>query len=141
MKNFKSFLKEHPSWDHPENPVGKDITDPVIVAKINALMSACTDGIHKDIGEGAVRQIRSSLAKMGLTFGEVSPMLGEDGKQILQLTLYGGRFGKDTDTPHDQFMEDDGLSNKVEGGLNLCLYYGTDDTNTFSMSAEIKSGS
>ena len=33
MKNFKSFLKEHPSWDHPENPVGKDITDPVIIAK------------------------------------------------------------------------------------------------------------
>ena len=140
MKNFKSFLKEHPNFTHAENPIGKDITDPEIVAKINALMSACTGGVHVDLGESAVRQIRTSLAKLGLTFGEVSPMLGEDGKQVLPLTLYGGRFGKDTDTPHDQFMEDDCLSNKIEGGLNLCLYYGTDGAQSFSMSAEIKPG-
>ena len=39
------------------------------------------------------------------------------------LTQHGGRFGKDENTPYDEFLNDDGISNQVEGGLSLKIEY------------------
>ena len=66
-------------------------------------------------------------------------MMTEDkGEMSLPLTLFGGRFGKDTDTPHNEFIDDDGLSNKIEGGLSLNITYETTDTNQCRLRASIK---
>jgi hypothetical protein len=35
------------------------------------------------------------------------------------LTQWGGRFGKDLSTDFDEFVNDDGISNRKEGGLSL----------------------
>ena len=37
--------------------------------------------------EIAIRQIRTSLSKIGLTFGQVPPMMEESGDLVLPLTL------------------------------------------------------
>ena len=88
----------------------------------------------------ALTRIRGSLSNIGLTF----PSIGEDmmtedkGEMSLPLTLFGGRFGKDTDTPYNEFIDDDGLSNKIEGGLSLNITYETTDTNQCRLRASIK---
>ena len=41
----------------------------------------------------------------------------------LQMNSFGGRFGKDGNTPIDEFLDDDGISHIVEGGLKLKVDY------------------
>ena len=82
--------------------------------------------------------MRESLSKIGLTFDQVPVMEGQSGSFELPLTLYGGRFGKDVDTPHDEFVEDDGISNQKEGGLALVLNYEMNEDNSCRLTASIK---
>ena len=56
----------------------------------------------------------------------------------MPLTLFGGRFGKDIDTPHNEFLEDDGVSHKVEGGLSLNISYEMTETNQCRLRARIE---
>ena len=50
-------------------------------------------------------------------------MTEKSGSFDLPLTKFGGRFGKDLDTPTDEFLNDDGISHMVEGGLALKIQY------------------
>ena len=87
--------------------------------------------------EEAITKIRHSLGMMHLQFGQ--PDLSEDkGSLSLPLTAYGGRFGKLPETPHNEFMEDDGLSDKIEGGLKLNFTYEKVEHNLFRIITEIK---
>jgi hypothetical protein len=56
--------------------------------------------------------------RIGLTFPKVELPEGND-SVTLPLEQFGGRFGKDTDTPFDEVINDDGISNRKPGGLNL----------------------
>ena len=137
MKKFKKFMTEHPSYNNIVNddPIG--FGDPMVIKKINALMGKLTQEQFTD-GEPVVRQIRSSLSKIGLTFDEVPPMSEDSGSYSMPLTLYGGRFGKLPNTPIDEFVNDDGLQDQVEGGLSLELRYETMENNCTWIHAEIK---
>ena len=73
--------------------------------------------------EHALNKLRSSLSRVGFSFGEIPEMTEKSGSFELPLTLFGGRFGKDTDTPHDEVVNDDGISHMVEGGLALKIQY------------------
>ena len=55
----------------------------------------------------------------------------------MPLTLFGGRFGKDENTPYNEFLQDDGISNQVEGGLSLNVSYEMTETNQFRIRAKI----
>ena len=37
----------------------------------------------------------------------------------MPLSQWGGRFGKDLDTNYDEFVNDDGITNRIAGGLSL----------------------
>ena len=74
MKDFKSFMAEHPSYDASMNFSAGGFGDPMVIKKLNALMGKLTYGEQFSSGEPVVRQIRSSLSKIGLTFGEVPNM-------------------------------------------------------------------
>ena len=50
-------------------------------------------------------------------------MEGASGTFDLPLTRFGGRFGKDENTPYDQFLDDDGISHIIEGGLTMKIRY------------------
>ena len=130
-------MTEHPSYNNIVNddPIG--FGDPMVIKKINALMGKLTQEQFTD-GEPVVRQIRSSLSKIGLTFDEVPPMSEDSGSYSMPLTLYGGRFGKLPNTPIDEFVNDDGLQDQVEGGLSLEISYEMTEDNCFRINAEIK---
>ena len=137
MKDFKSFMAEHPSYDASMNFSAGGFGDPMVIKKLNALMGKLTYGEQFSSGEPVVRQIRSSLSKIGLTFGEVPNMSEESGSFSLPLTLYGGRFGKLPETPIDEFVNDDGLQDQVEGGLSLEISYEMTEDNCYRINAKI----
>jgi len=138
MQKFKNFMGEGPSYDASMNFAAGGFGDPAVIKKINALMGKMTaEGKQFTDTEPVVRQIRSSLSKMGLTFGEVPPMSEQSGSASYPLTLYGGRFGKLPDTPIDEFVNDDGLQDQLEGGLSLEIRYETTEDNLCWMQAEI----
>jgi len=138
MKKFKNFM-ESPSYDAPVNPAAGGFGDPVVLKKINGLLGRmCMENSNSADLEPVVRQIRSSLSKMGLSFDEVPPMTEDTGTMSYPLKLYGGRFGKLPETPIDEFVHDDGLQDQVEGGLSLEIRYEINDQNTCRMYAEIK---
>ena len=111
------------------------IEDQETLKKINAWVGQIAGSYV--MPEEAVHQLRNALMKIGLTFGEAA-MEGNSGSVELPLTLYGGRFGKDVDTPHDEFVQDDGISHQKEGGLALVLNYSINEDNSFKVTASIK---
>ena len=137
MKDFKSFMAEHPSYDASMNFSAGGFGDPMVIKKLNALMGKLPYGEQFSDGEPVVRQIRNSLSKIGLTFGEVPNMSEESGSFSLPLTLYGGRFGKLPETPIDEFVNDDGLQDHVEGGLSLEISYKMTEDNCYRINAKI----
>lgn len=109
--------------------------DPEVLRKLNAWVGTIAGSYV--IPEQAVRKLRESLSKIGLTFDSI-PVMEGSGSIELPLTLFGGRFGKDVDTPHDEFMKDDGISQQKEGGLALVLNYDMNEDNSYRLTASIK---
>ena len=130
-------MAEHPSYDASMNFSAGGFGDPMVIKKLNALMGKLTYGEQFSDGEPVVRQIRNSLSKIGLTFGEAPNMSEESGSFSLPLTLYGGRFGKLPETPIDEFVNDDGLQGQVEGGLSLEIRYEMTEDNCYRINAKI----
>ena len=118
MKTFRTHLTELVGTSHQDLATDKNINpsafgDPEVLKKINAWVGQIA---------GSYVMPEQAVLKIGLTFDEVN-MTGDSGSVELPLTLHGGRFGKDVDTPHDEFMNDDGISNQVDGGLALRIDY------------------
>ena len=87
MKNFKSFMKEGPSYDAPMNPAAGGFGDPVVLSKINGLLGRmCMENSNSSDLEPLVRQIRSSLSKLGLTSDQVPSLPGATGSASLPCT-------------------------------------------------------
>ena len=142
MKNFKSFIKESGiNTSHQDMAMDKNVnmgvfSDPSVVKKLNAWVGTIAGNYV--LPEDAVHNLRSSLSKIGLSFGEVPMMEGESGSLDLPLTSFGVRFGKGLTTPHDEFEVDDGISHQVEGGLTLVIGYEMQEDNSCRLSARIE---
>ena len=145
MKTFKKFVIDEATFQPTLATLDQDIptgdySDPKVVRALNSFVGtvarATKDGSM--IPEMVVSRMRSSLSKIGLTFGEVPMMEGETGSFDLPLTSFGGRFGKGLDTPYDEFEVDDGISHQVEGGLKLVLGYEMQEDNSYRLTASIK---
>ena len=142
MKNFKSFIKESGiNTSHQDMAMDKNVnmgvfSDPSVVKKLNAWVGTIAGNYV--LPEDAVHNLRSSLSKIGLSFGEVPMMEGDSGSLDLPLTSFGGRFGKGLTTPHDEFEVDDGISHQVEGGLTLVIGYEMQEDNSCRLSARIE---
>ena len=145
MKTFKKFVIDEATFQTTLASLDQDIptgnySDPNVVKALNSFVGtvarATKDGSM--IPEMVVSRMRSSLSKIGLTFGEVPMMEGETGSFDLPLTSFGGRFGKGLDTPYDEVEVDDGISHQVEGGLKLVLGYEMQEDNSYRLTASIK---
>ena len=125
MKNFKQYIEESGGavgiWNQtPTSQDGNDtfdITNASVLKRVNAFVGSIADREYL-IPENAVGQLRSFLMRIGLTFPKVELPEGT-GSVTVPLEQFGGRFGKDTDTPFDEVINDDGISHKKQGGLNL----------------------
>ena len=112
---------------------------PSVIRKINAIIGRyCIEELVDPYS--AIYRIRGSLNNLGLSFDEISDesFVESKGAMSYPLTAFGGRFGKDTDTPHVEFLNDDGLSHMIEGGLSLQISYEKTDTNQCRLRAHIE---
>ena len=139
MKTFKQ-LHEIANTSHQDLAVDKNINpvsfgNPEVVKKLNAWVGTIAGSYV--LPEDAIHKLRSSLAKIGLTFGECN-LEGNNGSLEKPLTLFGGRFGKGLETPYDQFEEDDGISHQKEGGLKLVIGYEMNEDGSTGLTASIK---
>ena len=125
MKNFNRYVTEAGTgaaglWN--QTPITYNQTDPFDVAnpdvlkRINTFVGSIADREYL-IPEAAISQLRNFMLRIGLQFPKVD--LPEGGAISLPLSQWGGRFGKDLDTPYDEFVNDDGITDRVPGGLSL----------------------
>ena len=122
MKNFNQYVTEAPTGRWNQTPVTYNQTDPfdlanpTVLQRVNAFVGSIADREYL-IPEAAVEQLRNFLMRVGVQFPKVD--LPEGGAISLPLSQWGGRFGKDLDTPYDEFVNDDGITDRVPGGLSL----------------------
>ena len=142
MKKFKEVLAETSRQGGGIMPQYGRYTvgySPAVISKINAIIGRYTveDLIDPYV---QIHSIRGTLNNLGLTFDQINEDSFDESKGAMSfpLTAFGGRFGKDVDTPHDEFLNDDGLSHIVEGGLSLHISYEKTDTNQCRLRAHIE---
>ena len=144
MKNFKQYITEVTGatgiWN--QEPVTHnefdpfDVTNPVVLKRINAFVGSIADREYL-IPESAVHQLRNFLMRLGLQFPKVDLPEGK-GDVTVPLSQWGGRFGKDLDTPYDEFVDDDGITNRLDGaGLSLRMEFETLPTGGTKVYAKI----
>ena len=129
MRSFSKFIAEgrgpHTSdqsiaTDNGLNP--SEVDNPRVLKALNAYVGAIAN-MEYILPEHALTKLRNALDRVGYSFGAIPEMTDASGSFSLPLTRFGGRFGKDTDTPHDEVINDDGISHMVEGGLALKIQY------------------
>ena len=128
MKSFKNFLSESGVGTSDQNMASdmginpSEIQNPKVLKTLNAYVGAIAN-MEYILPEHALNRLRNSLSRVGFSFGETPEMTESSGSFDLPLTKFGGRFGKDENTPYDEFLDDDGISHMVEGGLKLSIQY------------------
>ena len=127
MRTFKNFIKENigtsdqnMAVDMGINP--SEIQSPKVLKLLNAYVGAIAN-MEYMLPEHALNKLKEKLGRLGFSFGAIPEMTEKSGSFDLPLTKFGGRFGKDLDTPTDEFLNDDGISHMVEGGLALKIQY------------------
>ena len=127
MRTFKNFIKENVGTsdqnmavDNGINP--SEIQNPKVLKALNAYVGAIAN-MEYMLPEHALNKLKEKLGRLGFAFGAIPEMTEKSGTFDLPLTKFGGRFGKDIDTPTDEFLDDDGISHMVEGGLALKIQY------------------
>ena len=127
MRTFKNFIKENigtsdqnMAVDMGINP--SEIQSPKVLKLLNAYVGAIAN-MEYMLPEHALNKLKEKLGRLGFSFGAIPEMTEKSGSFGLPLTRFGGRFGKDTDTPTDEVINDDGISHIVEGGLALKIQY------------------
>ena len=96
-----------------------NIHDPKVLERVNAFVGSIAEQEYLN-PKAAVEQLASKLRTLGLDM--VIPEMSGNGSVNLEVTQFGGRFGKDIDGSD---IKDDGISHKKEGGLKLNVKYET----------------
>ena len=127
MRTFKNFIKENVGTSDQSMAVDQGINpsqiqNPKVLRALNAYVGAIAN-MEYMLPEHALNKLKEKLGRLGFSFGAIPEMTEKSGSFDLPLTRFGGRFGKDTDTPTDEVINDDGISHIVEGGLALKIQY------------------
>jgi len=127
MRTFKNFIKENVGTSDQSMAVDQGINpsqiqNPKVLRALNAYVGAIAN-MEYILPEHALNKLKEKLGRLGFSFGAIPEMTEKSGSFDLPLTKFGGRFGKDIDTPTDEFLDDDGISHMVEGGLALKIQY------------------
>ena len=143
MKSFKNFLSESGVGTSDQNMASdmginpSEIQNPKVLKTLNAYVGAIAN-MEYILPEQALTKLRSALDRVGYSFGAIPEMTEQSGSFDLPLVRFGGRFGKDTDTPHDEVVNDDGISHIIEGGLALKIQYEMMKNNSCRIFAKIE---
>ena len=129
MKTFK----EHIAIARPVEDGGADvhdIADPTVLKRVNAFVGSIADKEYLNANQ-AISELRQKLARIGVTFPNVEIYEGE-GDISVPLTQWGCSYDPDRDIPSD-----DGISNRVDGGLSINFRYMELDNGTCKVFAKI----
>ena len=142
MKSFSKFLKEGIGTSDQSRATdnginASEIQNPRVLKALNSYVGAIAN-MEYILPEHALEKLRSALDRVGYSFGSIPEMTEQSGSFDLPLTRFGGRFGKDTDTPYDEVINDDGISHMVEGGLALKIQYEMMRNNSCRIFAKIE---
>ena len=108
---------QNPAMDGTDSAL-HDISNDDVVKQLNAFVQSIAMREYVN-PKGALLQLQGKLATIGLSF-DVPEMPGEKGKVVAELTQYGGRYGKDTDTNYDEVINDDGIAHRgIERKLEI----------------------
>tara|TARA_B100000900_G_scaffold367772_1_gene344490 strand:- start:1478 stop:1906 length:429 start_codon:yes stop_codon:yes gene_type:complete len=142
MKTLKDIMNEsgmNPAHNHSKHDSDHDmvdVSDDNVVRRLNSFLGCIADMDHM-LPEQTIEVVRRRLANIGLSF-PTAEIVEDNGNISLPLTQFGGRFGKDIDTPHNEFIKDDGISHRVEGGRSINFVYEKKENGKFKVTAEIK---
>ena len=142
MKSFKNFIKEDVSTSDQNRAVDMNInpsaiSKPMVIRRLNAYVGALAN-MEYMLPEHALNKLKEKLGRLGFSFGRIPEITEKSGSYDLPLSLFGGRYGKDLDTPYDEIVNDDGISNKIEGGLALKIQYEMTSNNSCRVFAKIE---
>ena len=96
-----------------------NIHDPKVLERVNAFVGSIANQEYLN-PKAAMEQLASKLKTLGLDMN--IPEMSGNGSVNLEVTQFGGRFGKDIDGSD---IKDDGISHKKEGVLKLNVKYET----------------
>ena len=141
MKSFKTYLKEVALGTgssgvarYNDGLHGIDSDD--VRARVNTWLEANANMEFKTV-HAALYQLQAKVEQIGLEFNVQAEAAGDSGSLRLPLTQWGGRFGKDTDTPHNVFIDDDGISHRGQA-LVMSIDYERVPTGGFRVSGKIQ---
>ena len=147
MKSFKQFDEAytdrfaHTSAEDDNNHL-VNIHDDKVVQRLNGYVGAINDREYLQ-PEAAIKQLNNKLEIVGLRFAE--PKVDSDkGNATVELTQFGGRYGKTPDNSNgpmsqgDEIENGDGISHKKDGGLKIEFNWEKQDNNQFKVFANLK---
>ena len=106
-----------------------DLSDDSVVEKLNAFVGSI--GMKEYlVPEKAIDELRQKLMRVGINFGDVQ-FTGESGDMSVPLIKHGGVYGKDTDTPPEEIV------NETESGRSINFVYEKLPTGTHKVMAQI----
>ena len=129
MKSFKTYLREvalgtgSAGITSAVEPDFHRIDLDDVRARVNTWLEANCSMEFKTV-EAALVQLSNKVQQIGLDFDVQTEITGDSGSLNLPLSQWGGRVGKDTDTPPSEMLDDDGITHRTEGKeLVLAINY------------------
>ena len=143
MKSFKQYDEAytdrfaHSSAEN-DNAGLFNVQDPASLQKLNGFVGALADKEYIQ-PNAAVEQLAMRLGTVGLNY-TLPKIEGDNGKTVVELTQFGGRYGKTTDSTtsgEGDIVNDDGISHRKEGGLKLEFNWEKQANNTYKVFANL----
>ena len=145
MKSFKQFDESHSTAlnSAEDDNLGLfNVQDERVMQRLNAYVGALSQQEYMQ-PDAAMKQLNNKLNIVGLNF--VEPKIESDkGNATVELTQFGGRYGKTTDnstgamSDGKEIENGDGISHKKDGGLKIEFNWEKQNNNQFMVSAVLK---
>ena len=144
MKSFKQHNESHTvalNSAEDDNLGLFNIQDERAMQRLNGFVGAMAQQEYMQ-PDAAMKQLNNKLNIVGLNF--VEPKIESDkGKATVNLTQFGGRYGKTTDNSNGpmskgkEIENGDGISHKKDGGLKIEFKWEKQENNQFKVFASL----
>ena len=145
MKSFKQFDESHTvalNSAEDDNLGLFNIQDERVMQRLNSFVGAIAQQEYMQ-PDAAMKQLSNKLNVVGLNF--VEPKIESDkGNATVELTQFGGRYGKTTDnstgamSDGKEIENGDGISHRKDSGLKIEFNWEKQNNNQFMVSASLK---
>ena len=145
MKSFKQFDESHTvalNSAEDDNLGLFNVQDERVMQRLNAYVGALSQQEYMQ-PDAAMKQLSNKLNVVGLNF--VEPKIESDkGNATVELTQFGGRYGKTTDnstgamSQGKEIENGDGISHRKDSGLKIEFNWEKQNNNQFMVSANLK---